>query len=156
MIYLVRHAHAGNKAEWKGNDRIRPISKRGVLQTDAILGRLNRPGKIGAIFSSPLVRCVQTMTPLAEALDLDINKRDWLAVGVDAREVEHRLRKLGGDVVICSHGEVIGPLIERLAGRGIPLDGTMQWPKGSIWHLKTRKQRFVSGRFEQPPLLSER
>ena len=67
MIHLVRHAHAGNKREWQGNDRVRPISDRGVLETDAVLARLNRPGKISAIFSSPLVRCVQTIDPLAEA-----------------------------------------------------------------------------------------
>jgi len=152
MIYLVRHAHAGNKKEWRGDDRIRPISERGLLETDAVVARLNRPKKISAIFSSPLVRCVQTMTPLAESLDLEINKRNWLTVGTGARDVEHRLRELGGHVVVCTHGEVIGPLIERLADKGIPLDGTMQWPKGSIWHLKTKQQRFVSGRFEQPPI----
>ena len=154
MIHVVRHAHAGSRREWKGKDYIRPISGRGVLETDAVLARLNRPGKISAIFSSPLVRCVQTVEPLAEALDLKINKRDWLGVGADLREAERRLRKLRGHVVVCTHGELIGPLIRRLAEEDVPLDGDLRWPKGSIWHLKTKKQRFVSGRFEQPRIPS--
>jgi 8-oxo-dGTP diphosphatase len=150
MIHLVRHAHAGVKSEWNGDDRIRPISERGHREVAGLLAALSRPKEITAIVSSPLLRCLQTMEPLANELGLQIITKKWLIVGSDIREVEQQLRRLDNGAVVCTHGEVIGPLITRLDAKGIPLDGPIEWPKGSIWHLRTKKRKIVAGRFERP------
>ena len=39
-VYLVRHAHAGNKADWYGPDLARPLSERGRRQASGLVARL--------------------------------------------------------------------------------------------------------------------
>jgi phosphohistidine phosphatase SixA len=39
-IFLVRHAHAGKRSEWEGDDAARPLSERGAAQTAAITALL--------------------------------------------------------------------------------------------------------------------
>ena len=64
--YLVRHAHA----DWSADEN-RPVSERG--QEDAFLVAdllLDRP--IDRIYSSPFRRAIQTISPLAQHLELPI------------------------------------------------------------------------------------
>src|SRR3954466_9477767 len=39
-IFLVRHAHAGSRTQWDGDDRLRPLSAKGRRQTDHLLALL--------------------------------------------------------------------------------------------------------------------
>ena len=47
-IHLVRHAHAGNRSAWRGDDRVRPLSAKGRAQADAIADALERGVPAGA------------------------------------------------------------------------------------------------------------
>jgi hypothetical protein len=38
--------------------------------------------------------------------------------------------------VVCSHGELIGTVLERLVGRGLDVGGQLIWPKGCAWVLE--------------------
>ncbi len=40
VIYLVRHAKAGERRVWDGDDEARPLSKLGWKQSEAIAKRL--------------------------------------------------------------------------------------------------------------------
>ena len=70
-LYLVRHAKAGKRKEWTGDDAKRPLDKIGWLQAEALALRLiaRQPTSLHA---SPYLRCVQTLEPLAETLDLTV------------------------------------------------------------------------------------
>ena len=52
MLYLVRHAKAGDRTAWKGDDRLRPLSKEGRRQADSLARKLARL-TTGQIVSSP-------------------------------------------------------------------------------------------------------
>ena len=65
MPYPVRHAHAGNKRAWAGPDSARPLSIAGRQEAHGLLTRL-RDYPISRILSSPSVRCLQTVEPLAK------------------------------------------------------------------------------------------
>jgi hypothetical protein len=65
MVCLVRHAHAGDKHQWTGDDRDRPLSVPGHHEAYGLLARL-RDYPIGRILTSPAVRCVQTVEPLGQ------------------------------------------------------------------------------------------
>ena len=69
MIYIVRHAHAGNRSKWTGPDHKRSISPKGILQAKALTKYLAKNGA-RQIYTSPYLRCVQTMAPLAHKLGL--------------------------------------------------------------------------------------
>lgn len=71
-ILLIRHAHA----EWVP-DEARPLSPRGRRQAAAV-GRLLAPRRPEVVYSSPYRRSIQTVEPLAEALDLDIQPLEGL------------------------------------------------------------------------------
>ena len=64
-LYLVRHAHA----DWNPDDG-RPLSDRGRASAVA-LGDLLASAPIGALYSSPARRAVETIEPLARRLRLE-------------------------------------------------------------------------------------
>jgi len=147
-VLLVRHADAGNKRRWRSSDSIRPISKKGHEQVEALVARLVRT-PINRILSSPMLRCEQTVGPLGMRLGLHVETSKRLRRETPPHEVLRLIRKNGGQrVVMCSHGETIGPLIQHLAAdRAVALSGPMEWPKGSIWELTTRRGRVVAARY---------
>ncbi len=101
---LIRHASAGKRTEWEGNDRRRPLDERGRQQALRLVGLL-ADYPIERILSSPYDRCVQTVELLARARGLAIEMRDELA---EERQVEEGValvaRLLGMDTAVCCHG----------------------------------------------------
>ena len=149
-ILLARHAHAGRRSEWRDDDRLRPISERGQRQSIGIRDHLAEHA-IGRIVSSPYLRCVQTVEPLAEMLGLEIEIRDELAEGSDLDATYELLRSLDAvDGLACSHGDMIPPLLERLVDDGMDTDGPLIDQKGSIWVVECREQRPWFGRYLPP------
>ena len=92
-ILLVRHAHAGRRSAYKGDDRTRPLSKRGAAQAQALVPLLAeyRPQRI---LSSPYVRCCATVQPTAEALGLPVESIEELAEGRRAGLARHNRRRI--------------------------------------------------------------
>jgi 8-oxo-dGTP diphosphatase len=135
MVYLVRHAHAGSKAEWDGPDLARPLSETGRRQAAGLVARL-RHYPVHRILSSPAARCLQTVQPLAGLYGLAVEATDVLAVDATADGVldllaEPTLRH----AVLCTHGELIGQVFDKLLADGLDLPARPRWPKGSTWVL---------------------
>ena len=65
-IYLVRHAKAGERGAWDGDDELRPLSGRGHAQARNLLDVLV-DADFERVISSPYVRCMETVVPLAAA-----------------------------------------------------------------------------------------
>lgn len=73
-LYLVRHGQSAGNAEGRfGGHSPTPLSDLGREQAIATATALSKE-KIDAIYSSDLLRAVQTASPLAELLDLPVNK----------------------------------------------------------------------------------
>jgi 8-oxo-dGTP diphosphatase len=135
VVYLVRHAHAGHKDTWIARDTLRPLSASGRDEAAGLVVTL-RHLPVSRILSSPATRCLQTVQPLARQRQLPIEVDGDL--GVDAGPVHalELLEQLGlSEAVVCSHGELIGKVMERLVAGGLRPDGPLRWPKGSIWLL---------------------
>jgi 8-oxo-dGTP diphosphatase len=147
--FLVRHAKAGSREKWVGSDEKRPLSKSGLLQAHGLVEQL-RGASLTRILSSPYLRCVQTVEPLAAARGLDVEIEAKLAEGADPALALALLRRDGGEV-FCSHADVIAGVMLALADRGVPLTGELTWAKGSTWALEVSGGRFVSGRYLPPP-----
>ena len=136
MLYLVRHGDAGDKRAWRGDDRDRPLSETGRREAAGLVALL-RGHPVGAIVSSPALRCSQTVQPLAAARRLPVQLDQLLEVDHDTDRVLARLFASGrDDVVWCTHGELIGVLLERLRRGGAPISRQAAWPKGSVWLLE--------------------
>ncbi len=149
-VHLVRHAKAGSRRNWSGDDRLRPLSKPGHRQAAGLVDLLAGTG-ITRIVSSPFTRCVQSVDPLAGALGIAVDVSDALVEGAPVAEAAALLDKLAReDAVLCSHGDVIGDLLMHLADHGVRLDD-FRLEKGSVWRLECRDGRVVSAAYVAPP-----
>lgn len=152
-ILLVRHAHAGVRGTWPGDDLERELSERGMAEADALADAWTHAG-VAEVRSSRAVRCVDTVRPLADRLGLEVLEDDVLLEGAAPGKTLAWLEGLGHDdrvVVACSHGDVIGGVIERLDGRGTDLGADLRWPKGSTWDLEVHDGLVVRGRLHATP-----
>ncbi len=152
-IHLIRHAKAKNRLTWEEPDHLRPLTKRGRREALAIAARLGDE-PLARLVSSPFVRCVQTLEPLAVALDLPIETTDALAEGAGAETAANLLLSLAGTdpIACCTHGDVVFEVVDLVARSGLPLDGPPAAPVASSWVLDVEDRRFVGARFvDQPP-----
>ena len=152
-IHLIRHAKAKNRLTWEKHDHLRPLTKRGLREAQAIAARLGEE-PLARLVSSPFVRCVQTLEPLAVALDLPIETTDALEEGADGESAADLLLSLAGKdpIACCTHGDVVFEVVDLVARSGVPLDGPRAAPVASTWVLEVEGGRFVGGRFvDQPP-----
>jgi len=150
MIHVIRHAHAGSRRQWNGDDRQRPLSPRGRHEAERLAEFFGTVEPLTALLSSPYLRCIQTLEPVAAELGLEITVADWLAEGTAPEQVLGELRDLDPFVALCSHGDVIGDLVGHLASRGLPMNGPLRWAKASVWHLDVAGGRVLSGSYAEP------
>lgn len=148
-VLLVRHAKAGNRANWDGDDDLRPLSGTGHAQADRLAEFLPRFGP-DRMVSAPPLRCRQTLQPLAAATGLAIAPGEPLLgehdYWNDAGAGLSRFRALAAEAgvsVLVSQGGVIPDVVEALllaergSGRGsvaVPSDGVPSH-KASTWAL---------------------
>jgi 8-oxo-(d)GTP phosphatase len=103
-LLVIRHARAGDSSTWQGDDRLRPLDKRGSKQARALVETL-ASFEIERILSSPADRCVQTVEPLAAARGLSVETRDELGEERQWRDGVQLARSLVAEpVAICVHG----------------------------------------------------
>jgi 8-oxo-dGTP diphosphatase len=151
-LYLVRHAVAVGRSTWSGNDGERPLTKRGHRQA-AALARLLGASDVRRIRSSPALRCVDTVAPLARARGLEVAEDDVLAEGASARDAVDLVNRLAGrhgDSVLCTHGDLVPEVLRRLARQGMATESELQFAKGSTWELLVDGTRPVAGRYHPP------
>jgi 8-oxo-dGTP diphosphatase len=140
-VVLVRHASAGKREHWSGEDHLRPLDKRGQKQAHRLVAAL-LPLGIDRVCSSPYVRCVQTVEPLAAALDVQVEEREELAEGASPKAVLGLLNALeGATPTLCTHGDVV----ELLVGPALALE------KGAARIVETTGAAIVPGQYIPSP-----
>ncbi|HET7129111.1 MAG TPA: phosphoglycerate mutase family protein [Gaiellaceae bacterium] len=126
-LILIRHASAGDRAEWDGSDLARPLDDRGRAEAEGLVTRL-AAFRVDSIYSSPAVRCVQTIAPLAATRRLPVIACDALAEARQAVDGGPLLRELAAqDVVVCGHGGLEQVLAE-----------PQMWRKGAAFVLDSQ------------------
>ncbi len=152
-IHIVRHAKAGDRSDWNGPDELRPLSGKGAGQATALVPALaDLPVK--RILTSRYRRCTQTVEPLAQSLGIDIETHLALAEEADIGATWALLEELAGvEVVVCTHGNLIGPILDRLHRRGVELVSD-RWTckKSSVWTIEVGPDSaFARARYVPPP-----
>ncbi|HZC30495.1 MAG TPA: phosphoglycerate mutase family protein [Gaiellaceae bacterium] len=115
---LLRHARAGDREAWQGDDRLRPLDERGRRRAEELAGELRG---VRTIRSSPYVRCVETVEPLAASLGLRVELDERLAEGASLDEALAALED-SVDGVACTHGDVVETVLGRPLKKGAYAD----------------------------------
>ena len=136
MVFLVRHAKAGHRNDDHPDDSRRPLTESGWTQSRALVGTLIAAGATGPLFSSPFVRCMQTLQPLAEHLAAAVTPDDRLAENHPFLPVIELIEGLDAGAVLCSHGDMIPDVIDALHRRGCRIVTEPNWKKASVWRLE--------------------
>jgi phosphohistidine phosphatase SixA len=114
IVYLVRHASAEARETWGGDDRLRPLDNRGLRQAEGLVEQLGRR-EFRRIVSSPYVRCVETVVPLAHARGLAVEHSEALGEGADAGAALALFRSARIPLVACVHGDLAEELLGEAA-----------------------------------------
>lgn len=150
-IYLVRHAKAGERRTWDGDDIDRPLSSAGWRQSAALAERLARKDP-SVLLSSPYVRCVQTLEPLGLAIDVPVTIEQRLCEDEPFEPVLDLLGEVPDRAVLCSHGDNIPATIRALVRRGMDVVSEPEWRKASVWVVKrSARGRFSRAKAWPPP-----
>jgi phosphohistidine phosphatase SixA/8-oxo-dGTP pyrophosphatase MutT (NUDIX family) len=150
-LYVIRHAKAGIRAAWSGPDEERPLTRRGRKQARRLVERFQGLD-IQRILSSPFVRCMQTVKPLAEARGLPVEVATELREGASVDELLRGLATFGDrPTVVCGHGTEIRSMIDRLEAGGATIEGARGIAKGSVWVLDREGERIVAAHYLPAP-----
>ncbi|BAX91742.1 NUDIX hydrolase [Mycobacterium shigaense] len=148
-VLIVRHGTAGRKSRFSGDDRKRPLDKRGRAQAEALVPQLMCFGATD-VYAADRLRCHQTVEPLAEELGVTIHNEPALteeAYAKNSKRARHRALEIAqheGTPVICTQGRVIPDLIAWWCERdGVRPDKSRNH-KGSTWVLSLAGGRLIA------------
>ena len=146
-FFVVRHAKAGDREDWPGDDRLRPLTKKGLRQAGRLV-ELLAGERVTAVISSPYLRCVQTVEPLAEARALKVQQRLELGEG---QGLDGAMTFLADErldhVVLATHGDVVWELVEEMVRRHVIEAGDGGWDKGAMWTIAVDGDVIAGGRY---------
>jgi 8-oxo-dGTP diphosphatase len=151
-VYLLRHAKAKAREKWKEPDHLRPLTKAGWRQAEALV-ELYPYQELARLLSSPYVRCVQTLEPLAKAGGLPVETAEELAEGASL-EASYELMwtsAADGPALLCTHGDVVHNVLVDLQRRSVPLESPLDLRKCSTWVLEASEGKITRGRYIPPP-----
>jgi 8-oxo-dGTP pyrophosphatase MutT (NUDIX family) len=134
VVVLLRHASAGRRSGWPGDDNERPLDDAGRRDAEraAELVALFAPSRV---VSPPPVRCRQTVSPVADRVGVPVEEDPRFAEEADVDGALEALRELAASApaaVVCSQGGLMRPLVARLRGENGGGEG-IETPKGAGW-----------------------
>jgi phosphohistidine phosphatase SixA len=149
-LYLIRHAHAGHRGSWSGDDQERPLSEKGFRQAKNLAKVLEGCG-IRRLLSSPATRCIQTLESVGARLELPVEPCRELRESADPTKLIAVMEALASEQpAFCGHGDVIPEVIDLLVRRGMEIDGPAGNNKGSWWAIEHDGERFTLARWHPP------
>jgi phosphohistidine phosphatase len=122
-LYVIRHADAGNRDEWEGDDADRPLSELGHHQARVLGEAFHRNGLAAdALLTSPLVRAWQTAAGFRDGARLAKDPEHCELLAPEAgrkRKLAKTLAKLGAEnVAIVGHDPELPAFVGWLIGCG--------------------------------------
>jgi 8-oxo-(d)GTP phosphatase len=142
-LTFLRHASAGARDDWAGDDLRRPLDAEGAAESE-LLARLLSCFGTGRVISSAAERCVATVRPYAAATGAQVEIEPAFTVGRAEAEPAAAAARVtdivhaGQPAVICAHRENLPPMLTAACaalGGQAPSDGPLG--KASFWVLHT-------------------
>jgi 8-oxo-(d)GTP phosphatase len=157
-LILLRHAEAGHKSDWPGEDLFRPLDPQGELDARSLAPLLRCFG-VSRVISAPAERCQATVRPYAAAtggaieveLAFDATSADSAGAGADAKKAAASLAAAAEPVIICAHRENLPVLLAAVCaelGAEPPAGGPLR--KGEFLVLHRAEDRLIAAERYHP------
>jgi 8-oxo-dGTP pyrophosphatase MutT (NUDIX family)/phosphohistidine phosphatase SixA len=116
-VVVLRHGAARSRRAWRADDRDRPLLKPGMRQAEAVVPLL-AAYDVTRLVTSTSVRCLDTLTPYAEAMGLPLETSRRLSEEDATRNGVTRILDalIEGEesAVLCSHRPVLPHVYDAL------------------------------------------
>lgn len=150
-VVVLRHGRAYPRGDWRGPDAQRPLLPVAATQTGRLIPVL-AAYDVTRVFSSPSLRCVQTVQPFVAALAGDLDLRPELSEEhVDPDKIAQLVDELFAQrqgALLCTHRPV---LPEVYAAAGVSVDDTAaRQGLAEVLVLHVRKERVVAVERHRP------
>jgi broad specificity phosphatase PhoE/ADP-ribose pyrophosphatase YjhB (NUDIX family) len=151
LLFLARHAHAGDRTRWIGDDSVRGLSPKGQRQAKTLAKRLQHGG-ITRLISSPYGRCVETLAPLSQRLGINVETHKGLAETGTEKALESLVDEVKQErVVLSTHGNIVPAILRLLLSDGLKLNSSYQSEKASLWAIKFQDGEPAEASYAPPP-----
>jgi 8-oxo-(d)GTP phosphatase len=149
-LTLLRHASAGSKEAWPGDDVDRPLDPGGAAQASLLASLLSCYGS-SRVISSATERCVATVRPYAALTGAELELEPAFTIGYPeadpaaAAALVTDIVAEGLPAIVCAHRENLPPMLAAACaalGAAPPEDATLH--KGGFWVLHTADGRLAA------------
>jgi len=152
VLSVVRHAEAGDRERFVGDDSLRPLSRQGRKQANALAKRLGESSL--DLITSPYLRCVETLSPTSSRLRRAMMLASWLVEGEPADEALYQLIELTGEIgglVACTHQDLmLGMFAVAIAAGAVPSSQPI-FEKAATAEFTIMHGKLVAVSFVAPP-----
>ncbi len=141
-LYLVRHAHAGNPANWAASDDVRPLTGKGLRQATRLADFLAAAAvKPDVLLTSPKLRALQTAEVLSAALGCETRLDERLAQGLGLDGLRAIIGEAGAasSLMLVGHDPDLSDLAGMLTGTAIALR------KGTLVRIEVEREALSPG-----------
>ena len=150
-LYLIRHAKAESRSGWTDGDTTRPLNDAGLRQAAELAASWSFETP-DAVFSSPRLRCIQTVEPLASRFGRDVVIEPLLEEDTPFERLLPVLEQAPDRTVWSSHGDVIPDVMNALLRRGLVLTGSAgALKKGAMFVLHRTGNTFTRAEHVDAP-----
>ncbi len=137
-LIIVRHTKALERGDWDEDDSKRALDERGLAQSERLIQHLE-PFGIDEIYSSDYIRCVQTVTPLAQSRGLKIteipnlNEANFEFDPERAISFANAVKQDEKNILICSHNPVIPTMLRGILNTKLKNKDLIKLEPGDAW-----------------------
>jgi exopolyphosphatase/guanosine-5'-triphosphate,3'-diphosphate pyrophosphatase len=149
-IYLLRHARAESRANWDGEDVLRPLSETGREQAVAVADELSGmpPDRI---VCDPSLRCQETVQVLARRHRIPVEVDERLAAGETVqRALELLPRDCDESILLCTHSDVVASVLRFFELPAPDPDAAPRCKKGALWLLEGPGRGVARAQYIEP------
>jgi exopolyphosphatase/guanosine-5'-triphosphate,3'-diphosphate pyrophosphatase len=150
---LVTHARAKRRSAWDRADALRPLAAYGQEQARALVGALAGHA-MERVIAAPLLRCLETVEPLAAARSLEL-EADARLLGDPAGALELIAACDEAPIALCAPREIALALLRSFAAAGVRMEAPIGAEEAGTWFLQDLGGTDARARYLPPPELPE-
>jgi phosphohistidine phosphatase SixA len=152
VLSVVRHAEAGDRERFVGDDSLRPLSRQGRRQANALAKRFGESSL--DLITSPYLRCVETLSPTSSRLRRAMMLASWLVEGEPADGALSQLIELTGEIgglVACTHQDLMVGMFDVAIAAGAVPSSQPIFEKAATAEFTIMGGKVVAVSFVAPP-----